>query len=148
MLDEWRTRFPIASFVLIALQRKADTPNTRLSRAETLLLTVCNFWAAATARQLAAHLRPRPDEKLRAAYVALAATGANGVARVVHAMIGDAPLRPADEWLVTSSRRLEDAVANSSDNFDELIASFAITHLSLDGINAGSSAISDSMRSR
>ena len=126
MTETWRGIYPITSFVLEALSRKRDAgPEDALSPEENTLLTAVEFWAAAAHGTLLSHLRPQIGPRLVAAQRAFATLGA---VRVVSL------LRVATEELhATTARSQEDAVidqlderlARTDDNVDDLIARYA-----------------------
>ena len=55
-MDAWRGHLPITSRMLLRILSKAAAGKSEFSRAERILYTACEFWAAAAARSIAAHL--------------------------------------------------------------------------------------------
>jgi hypothetical protein len=124
LLETWRGIYPITSFVLEALLRKRDgAADSALSEGERTLLTAVEFWAAAAHGTLLQHLRPQVGENLAEAQRAFAEIGA---VRVVSL------LRVAGEELRTRSQsepevieQLDDRLARTDDNIEDLIARYA-----------------------
>lgn len=124
LLETWRGIYPITSFVLEALLRKRDgAPEGALSDGERTLLTAVEFWAAAAHGTLLAHLRPEVSANLAEAQNAFAEIGA---VRVVSL------LRVAGEELRSRSQpesdvidQLDERLARTDDNIEDLIARFA-----------------------
>ncbi len=124
MVETWRGIYPITSFVLEALGRKRDAGGAAaLTPEEQTLLTVVEFWAAAAHGTLQQHVRPHIAENLAAAQQAF---GILGAVRVVSL------LRVASEELHTHALRptavieqLDERLARTDDNIDDLIARYA-----------------------
>ena len=124
MVETWRGIYPITSFVLEALGRKRDAGGAAaLTPEEQTLLTVVEFWAAAAHGTLQQHVRPDIAKNLAAAQQAF---GVLGAVRVVSL------LRVASEELQTHSLRptavieqLDERLARTDDNIDDLIARYA-----------------------
>jgi|ERR1700730_8509291 len=122
----WRGRFPITSFVLLVLSKKAASGITSLSREERLLFTSCEFWAATAARDLATYLGSEAGERLRDAHEAFSALGAARTARALK--LANRGVRdPAHvPWGQEQVSNLEDRLLSSEDAIDQLIAQYAL----------------------
>lgn len=129
-MDTWRGHFPITHFVLRALLNKRNGADAAdFSRAETVLLTACQFWAAAAMRQLPDYLGSNPVPKLLVAFEAFSEIGAVRVASALRVAVGahsgTGPLRE-------NALDLEARVLDTEDAIDRLIAQFASVHLAGD----------------
>ena len=124
MVETWRGIYPITSFVLEALTRKRDAPDAvALSPEEMTLLTVVEFWAAAAHGTLQQHVRPNISEKLAAAQQAFGVLGAVRVVsllRVAGEELHEYPQRPT-----AVIDQLDERLARTDDNIDDLIARYA-----------------------
>jgi hypothetical protein len=127
MVETWRGIYPITSFVLEALSRKRDAVGdaAALTREEQTLLTAVEFWAAAAHGTLQEHLRPHISQSLLAAQQAFDALGAVRVVsllRVANEEIhGPAP-RQSESAVID---QLDERLARTDDNIDDLIARYA-----------------------
>jgi hypothetical protein len=124
-MDTWRGHFPITSFVLLALLKKAQAGFTEFSREERILFTSCEFWAATAARDLAAYLGLEAEERLRAAHDAFTALGAVHVARTLNMVTRDFRSQHLVKWGETQVRSLESQLLATEDPVDKLIAEYA-----------------------
>ncbi|MBS0387479.1 MAG: hypothetical protein JSR15_03275 [Proteobacteria bacterium] len=126
MVETWRGIYPITSFVLEALARKRDASiDGRLSAEEQTLLTAAEFWGAAAHGTLQQHLRPDVRVQLEAARRAFAAIGAVRVVsllRVAGEELGDGPLHQSETAVID---QLDDRLARTDDNIEDLIARYA-----------------------
>ena len=126
MVETWRGIYPITSFVLEALGRKRDAGDaTALSPAETTLLTAVEFWAAAAHGTLQQHLQPHVAESLAAAQQAFSALGAVRVVsllRVANEELNARPLQQSESAVID---QLDERLARTDDNIDDLIARYA-----------------------
>jgi hypothetical protein len=125
-MGTWRGHFPITSFVLLELLRKAEAGGREFSRAERVLFTACEFWAAVATRSLAVYLKIDPVERLDAACVAMASIGAIRVADVARVVLAEhlgsgIPARVRELAVDLENRLLN----GPGDNVDQLIASYA-----------------------
>jgi hypothetical protein len=124
MVETWRGIYPITSFVLEALSRKRDAGDpTALTPEEKTLLTAVEFWAAAAHGTLQRHLRPHIGQNLAAAQQAFGALGAVRVVsllRVAGEELQEHPLRPT-----AVIEQLDERLARTDDNIDDLIARYA-----------------------
>ena len=126
MVETWRGIYPITSFVLEALCRKRDAGDAAaLSPAEKTLLTAVEFWAAAAHGTLQQHVRPHVGENLAAAQQAFSALGAVRVVsllRVANEELNAHPLRHSESAVID---QLDERLARTDDNIDDLIARYA-----------------------
>jgi hypothetical protein len=129
MVETWRGIYPITSFVLEALGRKRDAgavgDTEALTPEERTLLTAVEFWAAAAHGTLQEHLRPHISENLAAAQQAFSVLGAVRVVsllRVASEELHDTSLRQSESAVI---EQLDDRLARTDDNIDDLIARYA-----------------------
>jgi hypothetical protein len=124
MVETWRGIYPITSFVLEALSRKRDAGDAAaLSPEEKTLLTAVEFWAAAAHGTLQQHLRPHIGQNLAAAQQAFGVLGAVRVVsllRVASEELQEHPMRPT-----AVIEQLDERLARTDDNIDDLIARYA-----------------------
>jgi hypothetical protein len=129
-METWRGHFPITNFVLHALLKKrADADVAGFSRAEAVLLTACQFWAAAATHELALYLAPEPVQRLLLAFEAYSEIGAVRVASALRVVLGDRPEVQSSTWLRQQAVDLEARLLDTEDAVDQLIAQFASEHL-------------------
>jgi hypothetical protein len=118
--------FPVVSMVLVALsKKKVDAPEAEFSAEERILLTSCEFWAAAAARTLPDHLAADPERRLREAQAAFTALGGAAIARALKLAVrcvSDAEPRP---WGAEQCRILEERLLAYADQVDALVGKFA-----------------------
>ena len=126
MVETWRGIYPITSFVLEALARKRDASvDGKLSPEELTLLTAVEFWGAAAHGTLQQHLRPDVGAKLEAARRAFSVIGAVRVVsllRVAGEELADGPHRQSETAVID---QLDDRLARTDDNIEDLIARYA-----------------------
>jgi hypothetical protein len=129
-METWYGHFPITSFVLRALLKKrAAADAAGLSRAEGILLTACQFWAAMATRELALYLAPEPVPRLLLAFGAYSEIGAVRVASALRVVLADRPEMLSSTWLRQQAFDLEARLLDTEDAVDHLIAQFAAEHL-------------------
>ena len=123
---EWRGHELATSEVLLALFLKAQSGGKDFSRAERVLFTACEFWAAAKNRTLSEYLPTNEAfERLLDAEESFETIGLVNLAqilrfgRVKHGNM-DAPM--SLNAVVIS---IEDSIAKNDEPVDELIAQFA-----------------------
>jgi hypothetical protein len=126
MAETWRGIYPITSFVLEALGRKRDASSDgTLSPEEQTLLAVVEFWAAAAHGTLQEHLRPNVRENLaeaRRAFSTLGAVRVVSLLRVAFEELADGPMRQSETAVI---EQLDDRLARTDDNIEDLIARYA-----------------------
>jgi hypothetical protein len=129
-MDTWHGHFPITHFVLQALLKKKAAPETsELSRAESVLFSACEFWAAVAKRELTPYLEPRLVPRLLLAFEAFSEIGAVRVASALRMALTDCPEVPSSTWLRHKAFVLEARLLDTEDAVDELIAHYATEHL-------------------
>ena|SRR5438034_7830233 len=129
-METWRGHFPIINFVLLALLKKQAVADAAgFSRAEGVLLTACQFWAAVGTHQLAQYLAPQPVPMLVLAFEAFSEIGAVRVASALRMLLADHPETQSSAWLQQQSFDLEARLLDTEDAVDHLIAQFASEHL-------------------
>jgi hypothetical protein len=132
-METWRGHFPITNFVLHALlNKRAGADAADFSRAEAVLLTACQFWAAVATHELALYLAPEPVPRLLLAFEAYSEIGAVRVASALRVALGDRPEVQSSAWLRQQALDLEARLLNTEDAVDHLIAQFASEHMEED----------------
>jgi hypothetical protein len=131
-METWRGHFPIINFVLHALLKKRAADAAGFSRAEAVLLTACEFWAAAATHELALYLAPQPVPRLLLAFEAFSEIGAVRVASALRVVLGDRPEAQSSTWLRQQATDLEASLLDTEDAVDHLIAQFASEHMADD----------------
>jgi hypothetical protein len=129
LMETWRGHFPIINLVLHALLKKRAADVDGFSRAEAVLLTACQFWAAAATHELAPYLAPEPVQRLLLAFEAFSEIGAVRVASALRVVLGDRPEAQSSTWLRQQARDLEARLLDTEDSVDQLIAQFASAHM-------------------
>jgi hypothetical protein len=128
-METWRGHFPITHFVLHALLKKRAADAAGFSRAEAVLLTACQFWAAVATHQLAHHLVAQPVPSLLLAFEAFSEIGAVRVASALRLVLADRPEVQSSSWLRQQACDLEARLLDTEDAVDQLIAQFASEHM-------------------
>jgi hypothetical protein len=132
-METWRGHFPITNFVLHALlNKRAEAAAADFSRAEAVLLTACQFWAAVATHELALYLAPEPVPRLLLAFEAFSEIGAVRVASALRVALADRPEVQSSAWLRQQALDLEARLLNTEDAVDHLIAQFASEHMEED----------------
>jgi hypothetical protein len=111
--------------VLLDLFARAAAGGDHFSRSERVLVTVCEFWAAAKNRALSEYLGDTAIDKLQAAEVSFAAIGLVNIAPIL--LLGRIDLTGANPpvCLHTVAEGIEEAFSRTAEPVDELIADFA-----------------------
>ncbi len=124
-MSDWIGHDRNTSAMLLDVLTTATTGSAKISRANRVLFTACEFWAAARNGSLFEQLRENPVNQLRAAEAAFTAIGLTKVPNVLHhgrmALTESAPpvsLQSVAEFIETSLAELEEPV-------DRLIAAYA-----------------------
>ena len=131
-MDTWSGHFPITHFVLQALVRKQAQNGTQLSRAERVLLTACQFWAAVARRELSQYLASECVQRLVVAFEAYTEIGAVRIASALRIAIVHCPDDPSRDWLARNMLNVEGCLLDTEDPIDQLIAGFAAKHFTDD----------------
>ena len=128
-MDTWRGHFPITHFVHRALMRKHGQVGVDgLSRAELVLFTACQFWAAVARRDLSHYLASQCMHSLVVAFEAYSEIGAVRTASALRVVIAQCPSEPSPAWLLKSMPDIEGQLLDTEDPIDHLIAQFASAH--------------------
>jgi hypothetical protein len=119
--ETWKGIYPITSFVLDALGRQ---PVAGLSARDQVLSRVARFWAAAARGELAPYLGDDPRHSLGEVRRALETLGAVRTAALVRVAMDSVGSQNAVR-VAAALHRLEEDLARSEDNIDELLARYA-----------------------
>jgi hypothetical protein len=115
------------SLVVEALLRRCAAESApQVSRAERVLYTACEFWAAAMNRALRQHLGRPVVARLRAGEESFVTIGAHSVAATLRLARTDLTAVTPAVPLHKVVSGIEEALARTDDLVDELIAQFAI----------------------
>ena len=126
MVETWRGIYPITSFVLEALARKRDASvDGRLSTEEQTLLTAVEFWGAAAHGTLQQHLQPDVRARLEAAQRAFSVIGAVRVVSLLRVAVEELADGPQQQSATEVIDQLDDRLARTDDNIEDLIARYA-----------------------
>jgi hypothetical protein len=121
----WRGHLPITHETLLAILERAAAGSGDFSRAERILYTTCEFWAAVDARSIVTHLGSEVVDNLQDAIFAFSAIGALHVKNTLNAFYGDLANAPTKQRLLERLAALEDDLSKTKDPVDYLIARFA-----------------------
>ena len=121
----WRGHQPATSDALFALLMQAGAGDKNFSRAERVLVTACEFWAAARNRTLSEHLGDTAIGKLRAAEDSFTTIGLANIATILR--LGCIELTSTDPpaSLQSVAAGIEEELSRTAEPVDELIAQFA-----------------------
>ena len=125
LMATWHGHAPITSEVLLSILERAVAGANDLSRAERILYTACEFWAATAARTIVTHLGSEPADNLRDAVTAFSAIGAVRVASTLNTVVSDLSHDSTQQQARQRLSVLEDNLSNTTEPVDELIACFA-----------------------
>ena len=124
-MPDWIGHERDTSAMLLEVPTTATTGSAKISRADRVLFTACEFWAAARNGSLMEQLRQDTPAQLRAAEAAFSVIGITKAASVLHhgrmALTQSDPpvsLRHVIEFIETSLAELDEPV-------DRLIAAYA-----------------------
>jgi hypothetical protein len=124
-LDRWRGHFRIAHEVLLPILLRAAAGDNDFTRAERILYTACEFWAAIQARSIVTHLGSKTADNLLNAIVAFSAIGALHVASTLSAGYNDLAIARTTQRLLEALTALENELSKTLDPVDHLIACYA-----------------------
>jgi len=131
--ETWRGHYPITSFVLEALsKRQSSDGSVDFTHAERVIFVACAFWAASARGSLLDYLGDEAIARLNTAKEAFSAIGAVRVASVLRLRIDDLMQSIAPPRLARIVTKIEDQLAHSEDDVDQLIAAYTANHLSRD----------------
>jgi len=123
--QDWEGHKPATSAVLLDVITTATTGSAKVSRADRVLFTACEFWASARNGSLHSQLSDDPVTQLRAAEAAFTVIGLRQAASIVQRarmdMMRTAP--PVPLQVVTGN--LERELAALDEPVDQMIADFA-----------------------
>jgi hypothetical protein len=132
--SDWSGHEHDTSAMLLDVLTTATSGSAKISMADRVLFTACEFWAAARNGSLREQLRGDPLARLRAAEAAFNAIGLTKATRVLHHArmaltenASPAALRHVVEFIETSMADLDEPV-------DRIIAAYA-AHQALDRAN-------------
>jgi hypothetical protein len=121
----WQGHKAVTSAELLDIMTKAATGSAKLSRADRVLFTVCEFWASARNRTLMTQLDDEPFSQLRAAEIAFAEIGLSNAASIVRRARLELAESKASVPSVQFVEKLENALAEDYESVDQVIADFA-----------------------
>jgi hypothetical protein len=123
--QDWEGHKPVTSALLLDVITTAATGSAKVSRADRVLFTACEFWASARNSSLLSQLSDDPVTQLRAAEAAFTVIGLKKAAGIVQRarmdMMKTSPPVPLEA--VTNS--LEKELATLDEPVDQMIADFA-----------------------
>ena len=123
--QDWEGHKPATSALLLDVITTATTGSAKVSRADRVLFTACEFWASARNGSLLSQLSDDPVTQLRAAEAAFTVIGLKKAAGIVQRarmdMMKTSPPVPLEA--VTNS--LERELATLDEPVDQMIADFA-----------------------
>jgi len=123
--QNWEGHKPATSAVLLDVITTATTGSAKVSRADRVLFTACEFWASARNGSLLSQLSDDPVTQLRAAEAAFTVIGLKRAASIVQRgrmdMMKTSP--PVPLQIVTEN--LERELATLDEPVDQMIADFA-----------------------
>ena len=123
--QDWEGHKPATSALLLDVITTATTGSAKVSRADRVLFTACEFWASARNGSLLSQLSDDPVTQLRAAEAAFTVIGLKKAAGIVQRarmdMMKTSPPVPLEA--VTNS--LEKELAALDEPVDQMIADFA-----------------------
>ncbi len=123
--NRWQGHLAITREVLLRILLRSAGGDEDFTRAERILYTTCEFWAAIRTRSIAAHLGAQIAENLHNASAAFSAIGANHVANSLNACHRELAAALTAEQLLEPLAALENELSVTSDPVDLLIAHYA-----------------------
>lgn len=125
LMDSWRGHFPITSEILLPILERAAAGENEFSRAERILYTACEFWAATAARSIVLHLGSEVVDNLQKASFAFSTIGALHVRDTLNAVLSDLANARTKRRYRECLAALEEDLLKTKDPVDQLIARFA-----------------------
>jgi hypothetical protein len=123
--QDWGGHKPATSALLLDVITTATTGSAKVSRADRVLFTACEFWASARNGTLLGQLSDDPVTQLRAAEAAFTVIGLRKAASIVQSgrleMMKTSP--PVPLKVVTDA--IERELATLDEPVDQMIADFA-----------------------
>jgi hypothetical protein len=125
MISNWKGHEPATSAALLEVLTTATTGTAKVSRADRVLFTACEFWASASNGTLFSQLSEDAAAQLRAAEAAFTAIGLTKSAGIVQA--GRLALTELDppRSLREVALNIEKALCTIDEPVDRMIADFA-----------------------
>ena len=111
--------------MLLPILERAAASDNAFSRAERILYTTCEFWAAIAGRSIVTHLGSEVLDNLRDAICAFSAIGAVHVENTLNAALSELVNAPTKRRNCEYLAALEDELSKTKDPVDQLIARFA-----------------------
>jgi hypothetical protein len=127
-IPNWEGHRPATSAELLNVITTATTGSAKLSQADRVLFTVCEFWASARNGTLVTQLAEDAVSQLRAAEIAFTAIGLSKAARIVHRTRLDLTESNPPPPLTKIVENMENALADNDEHVDQVIADFADQH--------------------
>jgi len=124
-MGTWRGHLRITYEMLLPILERAAAGATDFSRAERILYTACEFWAAVGTRSLVTHLGSEVVDNLQSAIFAFSTIGAEHVENTLNAVFSDLANAPTKQARLQCLAALEDDLSKTRDAVDQLIARFA-----------------------
>ncbi len=123
-IPDWEGHKPTTSAVLLDVITTATTGSAKVSRADRVLFTACEFWASARNRTLLDQLSDDPETQLRAAEAAFTVIGLKKAAQILQrgrmSLLLDEPVP-----LPKVVEIIEKSLAVIDEPVDQMIAEFA-----------------------
>lgn len=125
-METWQGHRPITSAKLLPILERATAGDDDFSRAERILYTTCEFWAAVAARSILTQLGSEVADDLGYANVAFNAIGATHVANSLTSTLRALASARTTQRLLACLSALENELLSTQDPVDDLIATFAL----------------------
>jgi hypothetical protein len=123
--QDWEGHKPATSAVLLDVITTATTGSAKVSRADRVLFTACEFWASARNGSLQSQLSDDPVTQLRAAEAAFTVIGLRQAASIVQRARMDMMRTTPPVPLQVVTGNLERELATLDEPVDQMIADFA-----------------------
>jgi hypothetical protein len=124
-MGTWRGHLPITCEMLLPILERAAAGANDFSRAERILYTTCEFWAAVGTRSIVTHLGSEVVDNLQNAILAFSTIGAEHVENALYAVMSDLANERTKQRRLECLAALEDDLHKTQDPVDHLIARFA-----------------------
>ena len=121
----WEGHKPATSALLLDVITTAATGSAKVSRADRVLFTACEFWASARNGSLLSQLSEDPVTQLRAAEAAFTVIGLKKAAGIVQRARMDMMKTSPPVPLEAVTNNLERELAALDEPVDQMIADFA-----------------------
>jgi hypothetical protein len=121
----WEGHKPATSALLLDVITTATTGSAKVSRADRVLFTACEFWASARNGSLLSQLSEDPVTQLRAAEAAFTVIGLRTAAGIVQRARMDMMKTSPPVPLQAIANNLEKELAALEEPVDQMIADFA-----------------------